>query len=126
MLAALRAGARSFLTKDADRADIATALHSAAAGLSVLAASVQATLLAATATPPPPGGSSTRTLPDGLTPREGELLALLATGATNLEIAERLVLSNHTIKSHINRIFAKTASRDRAAAINYARRHGLA
>ena len=63
--------------------------------------------------------------PDGLTQREAEILSLIAQGLTNGEIAERLFLSNHTIKTHINRIFAKTGSRDRVAAIGYAQRHHI-
>jgi DNA-binding NarL/FixJ family response regulator len=127
VLAALRAGARSYLTKDADRSDIARALHAAAGGLSVLGPDVQATLLAATTTASasPVADVGTRALPDGLTAREAEILALIASGLTNGEIAARLVLSTHTIKSHINRIFAKTDSRDRAAAMRYAQQHGL-
>ena len=62
---------------------------------------------------------------DGLTQREVEILGLIAQGLTNPEIAERLFLSNHTVKTHINRIFAKTGSRDRVAAISYAQRHGI-
>jgi DNA-binding NarL/FixJ family response regulator len=54
-----------------------------------------------------------------------EILALIASGLTNPEIAGRLYLSNHTVKTHINRIFAKTESRDRAAAISYARTHHI-
>jgi DNA-binding NarL/FixJ family response regulator len=54
-----------------------------------------------------------------------EILGLIARGLTNPEIAGRLCLSNHTIKTHINRIFAKTGSRDRAAAIGYALRHHI-
>ena len=54
-----------------------------------------------------------------------EILGLIARGLTNPEIAERLYLSNHTIKTHINRIFAKTGSRDRAAAISYAHGHHI-
>jgi DNA-binding NarL/FixJ family response regulator len=65
-------------------------------------------------------------LPDGLTEREAEILRLIASGLNNPEIAARLFVSTHTVKSHINRIFAKTGSRDRAAAIHYAHRHGLA
>jgi DNA-binding NarL/FixJ family response regulator len=126
VLSALRAGARSYLTKDADRADIARALHSAAGGLSVMDPAVQATLVAAAAGA---GGAlhagETRDLPDGLTAREAEILALMARGMTNPEIAAALVLSNHTVKSHINRIFAKTRSRDRAAATLYAQAHDL-
>ena len=63
--------------------------------------------------------------PDGLTQREAEILGLIAAGLTNPEIAARLFLSNHTIKTHISRIFAKTGSRDRAAAIGYAHRHNI-
>ncbi|HEY6492974.1 MAG TPA: response regulator transcription factor [Trebonia sp.] len=130
VLEALRAGARSYLTKDADRADIASALQAAAGGLSVLDPRVQATLLAAATSP---GSASPRRQelvspappPDGLTQREAEILALIAQGLTNLEIASRLFLSNHTVKTHISRIFAKTGSRDRVAATGYARRHDI-
>jgi DNA-binding NarL/FixJ family response regulator len=122
ILETLRAGARSYLTKDADRMDIARTLHAAVAGLSVLDPNVQATLLAATTpTPPPPP----ETLPDGLTRREAEILTLIARGKTNAEIASELFLSNNTVKTHINRIFAKTGSRDRLAAAQYAQRHHL-
>jgi DNA-binding NarL/FixJ family response regulator len=122
VLETLRAGARSYLTKDADRLHIAQTLHSAVAGLSVLHPQVQATLLAATGAPHAP---APRDLPDGLTRREAEILALLADGLTNSEIAATLFLSHNTVKTHINRIFSKTGSRDRAAATQYAQRHGL-
>ena len=137
ILAALQAGARSYLTKDATRADIAQALRSAAAGLSVLDPAVQARLLAAAsagfpaapATDPGAGPAMDRgrpdQLPDGLTQREAEILGMIARGKTNPCIAAELFLSNHTVKSHINRIFAKTGSADRTAAIRYAREHGL-
>jgi DNA-binding NarL/FixJ family response regulator len=124
VLAALRAGARSYLTKDAERADIARALHAAAHGLSVLDPAVHAALLAAARHPQL--REAPTELPDGLTPREAEILILIADGRSNTEIAEQLFVSNHTIKSHINRIFAKTGSRDRAAAIRYAQQRGLA
>jgi DNA-binding NarL/FixJ family response regulator len=126
VLDALRAGARSYLTKDADRSDIAQALNAAAGGLSVLDPRVQATLLAATEAPARPEPVRRAEAPDGLTEREMEILGLIARGLTNPEIAAQLFLSNHTIKTHINRIFAKTGSRDRAAAIGYAHQHGLA
>jgi DNA-binding NarL/FixJ family response regulator len=127
VLDALRAGARSYLTKDADRTDIARALQAAAGGLTVFDPRVHDTLLAAAAARPDPGPADPgRTAPpDGLTHREAEILALIGAGLTNPEIAERLYLSNHTVKTHINRIFAKTGSRDRAAAMGYARRHHL-
>jgi DNA-binding NarL/FixJ family response regulator len=121
VLDALRAGARSYLTKDADRKDIANALHAAADGLTVLDPRVQATLMTAATAP----RAVPTAAPDDLTQREAEILRLIAQGLTNPEIAARLFLSGHTIKTHINRIFAKTGSADRAAAIGYARRHGL-
>jgi DNA-binding NarL/FixJ family response regulator len=126
VLEALRAGARSYLTKDADRTEIATALRAAVGGMSVLDPRVQAMLLAATSAPPPVPLAAVADAPDGLTQREVEILALIAGGLNNAEIAERLFLSNHTVKTHINRIFAKTGSRDRVAAIAYAQRHHIA
>jgi DNA-binding NarL/FixJ family response regulator len=129
VLEALHAGARSYLTKDADRADIARALHAAAGGLTVLDPRVHATLLHAATAPSRPGAEEApgeaAPPPDGLTQREVEILALIARGLTNPEIAAQLFLSSHTIKTHINRIFAKTGSRDRAAAIGYAHRHQI-
>jgi DNA-binding NarL/FixJ family response regulator len=80
--------------------------------------------------PPTPGGEPTPTsalsLPDELTPREIEVLKLIADGLSNSEIADKLVLSNATVKTHINRIFYKTGARDRAQAVRYAYKHGLA
>ena len=125
VLDALRAGARSYLTKDADRADIARALHAAAGGLAVFDARVQATLLAAATAAPRPVPATPAQAPDDLTPREVEILGMIARGLTNPEIAAALYLSHHTIKTHISRIFAKTGSRDRAAAIGYASRHNI-
>ncbi|MDI5973592.1 response regulator transcription factor [Streptomyces sp. SL13] len=129
VLETLRAGARAYLTKDADKLHIARTLHSAAGGYAVLDPQVQAALLAAaTAVPapaepvaPPPGD----TPPDGLTPRETEILTLIARGMTNTEIAAALFLSHNTVKTHVNRIFTKTGSRDRVAASHYAHRHHL-
>jgi DNA-binding NarL/FixJ family response regulator len=142
VIEALQAGARSYLTKDADRTDIARALQAAAGGLTVFDPRVRATLLAAASAapaPPEPGSGPASSAagpgpgpagptpepPDGLTHREVEILGLMAQGLTNPEIAERLFLSNHTVKTHINRIFAKTASRDRVAAVGYAQRHRI-
>ena len=125
VLDALHAGARSYLTKDADRTRIAQALRAAADGLTVFDPRAHATLLAAMAAPARPE-TPVAPAPDGLTEREVEILGLIARGMTNPEIAAKLFLSNHTIKTHINRIFAKTGSRDRAAAIGYAHRKGIA
>jgi DNA-binding NarL/FixJ family response regulator len=130
VLEALSAGARSYLTKDADRTRIAQALHAAVGGLAVVDPSVHATLLAAATAarrPEPAAAASAAATPppDGLTERELEILGLIARGLTNPEIAAQLFLSNHTVKTHIGRIFAKTGSRDRAAAIGYAHRHNI-
>ena len=62
----------------------------------------------------------------GLTPREAEVVSLIADGLTNVEIAERLVVSTTTVKSHINQRFARAGLRDRAHAVRYADAHGLA
>ena len=130
VLQALHAGARSYLTKDADRIRIAQALHAAVGGLTVVDPSVHATLLAAATAasrrePAPAASAATAPPPAGLTERELEILSLIARGLTNPEIAAQLFLSNHTVKTHIGRIFAKTGSRDRAAAIGYAHRHNI-
>jgi DNA-binding NarL/FixJ family response regulator/two-component sensor histidine kinase len=122
VLAALGAGAVGYLTKDAGRDDIGRAIHGAAAGQSVLDQSVQARLLEAARSRPTRPAS----LPDGLTEREAEVLGLIAKGCSNNEIAAQLYVGEATVKTHINRIFAKTASRDRAQAAAYAHRHGLA
>ena len=128
VLAALKAGARSYLTKDADRVDIAHTLRSSVAGLAVLDPALQAALVvAATAHLAARYDSffTSRAPPHGLTKREGEILALMARGRTNPEIAATLYLSPHTVKSHINRIFAKTGSPDRATALRYADDNGI-
>ena len=121
IIGALSAGALGYLTKDATRDDIRRALEAAAAGQSVLDPAVQASLLrAAQASPGRPS-----TLPDGLTDREAQVLALIAAGQSNTEIAEQLYLAEATVKTHVNRIFAKTHSRDRTQAAAYAHRNGL-
>ena len=122
ILAALSAGAAGYLTKDASRGDIRRALEAAVAGQTVLDPVVQASLLKAAQQAP----ARPATLPDGLTDREAEVLTLIAAGLSNTEIADRLFVAETTVKTHVNRIFAKTGSRDRAQAAVYAYRHGLA
>ena len=127
ILTALGSGALGYLTKDAGRAQIAQAIRAAAAGQAVLDPAVQQRLLAAaSAASVPIFGPPTGTAPDGLTPREVDVLRLIASGLSNREIASRLFLSEATVKSHINRLFAKTGVRDRAQAVQYAYRHRLA
>ena len=93
-------------------------------GLAVLDPTVQANLVAAAVrgtVPPDEARDLPAELPDGLTRREAEILAMMARGMANPDIAAQLYLSSHTVKSHINRIFAKTGSSDRAAAARYAK-----
>jgi DNA-binding NarL/FixJ family response regulator len=129
VLGALRAGARGYLTKDASAGDIKSAILTVAAGEAALDPAVQHHVVAALADTvagherTPPGESA---LPDELTPREAEVLRLIAQGLTNNEIAEHLVVSPTTVKSHINHLFTKAGIRDRAQAINYAYRTGIA
>jgi len=123
IVGALRAGAIGYLTKDAGREHIRRALEAAAAGQAILDPAVQARLVEAATLPAPTGR---RPLPDGLTDREGEVLRLMAGGLSNSEIAAQLYVSEATVKTHINHIFAKTGSRDRGQAIAYAHRHALA
>lgn len=128
ILRGLQAGARGYLTKNAGRAEIAAAITAAAAGQSVLDPQVQQRLLA-TATgragAPAPSGPTT-VPPADLTPRETEVLALIADGLTNRDIAARLFVSESTVKTHINNLFAKAQLRDRAHAVRYAFDTGIA
>lgn len=124
VLAALRAGARGFLTKDAEAEAIVRALHAAAAGQSTVDGEVQRRLVQA-ATENERRGPAQVELTDGLTPRETDVLRLIAEGLSNTEIARRLVVSEATVKTHINHLFAKAGLRDRAQAVAYAYRSGL-
>ncbi|MEV7583727.1 response regulator transcription factor [Streptomyces erythrochromogenes] len=123
ILGALGAGARGYLTKNAGRQDITRAIRAAAAGQSVLDREVQDRLLATLRTNAPPPD---RPLPDDLTPREREVLALIGQGLSNRGIAERLFISEATVKTHINNLFAKAGIRDRADAVRRAIASGLA
>ena len=127
IVGALRAGALGYLTKAATRADIERAVKAAAAGQAILDPAVQRQLLAAATAPsakPEPG--STAPAGDDLSPREADVLRLIAAGHSNREIAKKLFVGEATVKSHINRIFTKTGCRDRAQAVQYAFTHGYA
>ena len=147
---ALRAGALGYLTKDAGAAEIQQALHRVAGGQAALDPAVQRHLVEAIAGGPAgpahagpahaksahaksaqantaqAGAVPPASLPDNLTPREAEVLTLIAAGLSNAEIAERLVVSEATVKSHVNHLLPKIGARDRAQAVGYAYRHGLA
>jgi DNA-binding NarL/FixJ family response regulator len=125
ILDALRAGARGYLTKDAGIVEISRAVHAAADHQALLDPVVQSRLIAAAGAARRPAPSAT-SLPDELTPREAEVLSLIARGLSNGEIAETLVVSEATVKTHINHLFAKIGARDRAQAVHYAYTHGLA
>jgi DNA-binding NarL/FixJ family response regulator len=134
IIGALQAGALGYLTKDATRAEIGRAVLAAAAGQAILDPGVQQRLLSAAAraagSPGSPGAAQVSGPPgasqggDDLTPREAEVLRLITAGASNREIARALFVSEATVKTHVNRIFAKTGSRDRVQAMRYAYAHG--
>ncbi|MFI0715164.1 response regulator [Streptomyces inhibens] len=123
---ALQAGARGYLTKDADGDEIVRAIDDVLSGEAGLSPKIQRRLLERVTepvrTPPQPPAEP----PDGLTAREVEVLRLVAEGRSNPEIACTLHVSTATVKTHINNLFAKAGLRDRAQAIHYAYRHGLA
>jgi DNA-binding NarL/FixJ family response regulator len=143
VFSALQAGARGFLTKDAGAEEIRRAITDVAAGHAQLDPSVQRRLLDALsggerfaagpgASPGVPLGVpagvpvAPADAPEGLTPREAEVLAHIAAGESNAEIAAALFVSEATVKTHINHIFSKTGLRDRAQLVGYAFRNGLA
>jgi DNA-binding NarL/FixJ family response regulator len=136
IIGALQAGALGYLTKDATRAEIGRAILAAADGQAVLDPGVQRRLLSAATRAPgapasdPTGGPAAPSGDPGgvddLTPREADVLRLIAAGQSNREIARTLYVSEATVKTHVNRIFAKTGSRDRVQAMRYAYTHGYA
>jgi DNA-binding NarL/FixJ family response regulator len=126
VFAALQAGARGYLTKDAGAEEIARAIDAVRGGDAQLDPSVQRRLVDALATGAQPSRRRRADLPDGLTQREVEVLTLIASGRSNAEIARELFISEATVKTHINNLFAKAGLRDRAQAVTYAYRKGLA
>ncbi|MEV5238206.1 response regulator transcription factor [Streptomyces cinnamoneus] len=121
---ALRAGASGFLLKDAPPADLIAAVRIVAAGEALLAPSVTRRLIADFAARPAPRRRRSVRL-NGLTPRETEVLELIARGLSNQEIAARLVLAEQTVKTHVGRVLAKLSLRDRAQAVIFAYESGL-
>ena len=133
VFAALRAGARGFLTKNASAGEILRALSSVRAGEAQLDPSVQRRLLEAVLSGEPLSGLGAQAAAaappdpalDGLTPREIELLTAIAAGLSNAELAAKFRIAGATVKSHINHLLAKTGARDRGQLVGYAFRHGL-
>jgi DNA-binding NarL/FixJ family response regulator len=128
VVAAIGAGASGFLLKDAPPEEMLAAVRTVHAGDSVIAASSTRRLLQHVA--PMLRGAGRPAAPDvrplaELTPREQEVLVLMAYGASNTEIAGRLFVSEATVKTHVGRVLAKTGSRDRVQAVVLAYRTGL-
>ena len=121
---ALRAGASGFLLKDASATELANAVRLVAAGDALLAPGVTRRLIAEFARMGAPR-APTRKQIDGLTERESEVLALVARGMSNAEIADHLVVAEQTIKTHVGRILMKLGLRDRTQAVVLAYESGL-
>jgi DNA-binding NarL/FixJ family response regulator len=138
---ALYAGASGFLLKDVRRDDLVHAVRVVAAGDSLLAPSVTRRLIADVTSRRPrrankgsggggggaegTAGTTASTRPDTLTPRERETLLLIARGASNAEIAARLFVTEHTVKTHVSNILMKLGLRDRVHAVIFAYESGL-
>lgn len=136
---ALRVGARGYLLKDMPVSDLAKAILAAAQGIYQLDPAVIEHIVAATGEPAAPGTAAQHGVASSsphmirnettagiiLTRREREILRLVATGATNREVAERLIISEGTVKNHLARLFGRLGFRDRTQAVMYAREHGL-
>jgi DNA-binding NarL/FixJ family response regulator len=122
---ALRAGASGFLLKDAPPADLIAAVRVVAAGDALLAPKVTRRLIADFARQRPAPRRNRALRLKGLTPRETEVLELIARGLSNQEIADHLVLAEQTVKTHIGRVLAKLELRDRAQAVIFAYESGL-
>jgi DNA-binding NarL/FixJ family response regulator len=121
----LRAGASGFLLKDAPPEDLVEAIRIVAAGEALLAPSVTRRLLDRVASRLPPANEDTIPALSQLTERELEVLKLMARGLSNAEIAEKLVVSETTVKTHVSRVLAKLDLRDRVQAVIFAYETGL-
>ncbi|HEY9438204.1 MAG TPA: response regulator transcription factor [Streptomyces sp.] len=120
---ALRAGASGFLLKDAPPAQLLHGIRTVALGSALLDPEVTRRLVGRYATRIRPTGGTPQDIP--LTPRELEVLRLIADGLSNSEIAATLVISRETVKTFVSRILTKLGLRDRVQAVVYAYRQGL-
>jgi DNA-binding NarL/FixJ family response regulator len=121
---ALRAGASGFLLKRTGPEDLVAAIHTVAAGESLLAPSVTSRVIERMASQPAPETTSDARL-TALTPRERQVLELVASGLSNSEIAASLVIEESTVKTHTKRILGKLGARDRVQAVIFAYEHGV-
>lgn len=124
VFAAMRAGARGYLLKGADRAEIERALRTVASGEVVFSSAIAGRVLAWFRTGAGAAGDRLPPFPE-LTEREREVLELVARGLTNAEIARRLVVSDKTVRNHVSNVFAKLHVTDRASAVARARDAGM-
>jgi DNA-binding NarL/FixJ family response regulator len=122
---ALRAGASGFLLKRTRPEDLIAAIHAVAAGDSLLSPSVTRRVIERMARQPAFEPSADTRL-DELTPRETEVLELIARGCSNAEIAAALVIEDSTVKTHVKRVLTKLGVRDRVQAVIYAYENGIA
>ena len=125
LFGALRAGAAGYLLKDVSSETLMAALTAAARGEAFLQSTVTGRVVAAFARLMESGGPRAEALVLPLSPREREILALLGTGASNKEIADRLCLAEGTVKNHVTNILTKLDVRDRTQAALRARQLGL-
>jgi DNA-binding NarL/FixJ family response regulator len=121
---AIRAGAAGFLLKHATRAQLLEAIRTVHAGDALLSPSVTRRLVEHVAAAAPPRPAPAAVLA-ALTPREREMLVLVARGLSNGEIADRLVISEATVKSHVGAVLAKLGLRGRVQAVVFAYEHGI-
>ncbi len=114
--AAMKAGASGFLLKDVRREELINAVRSVAAGDALLASSLTRRFIEDFVRRPPPGAAPTGALAE-LTDREAEVVRLVARGLSNAEIAERMVVSEATVKTHVARVLSKLGLRDRTQVV---------
>src|SRR3954471_2060147 len=124
VFASLRAGASGFLLRETDPAGLVDGVRAVAAGEAALSPSALRRVIADLASKPDPGLPGPEQL-DELTPREREVMALVAAGLSNDEIAEHLVISRATAKTHVSRVLRKLHARDRAQLVTIAYETGL-
>jgi DNA-binding NarL/FixJ family response regulator len=129
VLPALRAGAAGYLTKDTTSEALIAAVREVAAGRTVLDAAVQARLVELLRAPTSPAAEqapAAEPLPEGLTPREIDVVRLVADGLSNKQVARQLFVSEATVKTHLNHVLAKLDVEGRPGLVAWAWRHGLA